>query len=37
MPMVERRWTVADRDALPDDGNRFEVIDRELFVTPVPA
>ena len=37
MPMLKRRWTVADRDALPDDGNRYEVIDGELFVTPAPA
>ncbi|MDQ2665922.1 MAG: Uma2 family endonuclease [Gemmatimonadota bacterium] len=28
--------TVADVHALPDDGNRYEVIDGELFVTPVP-
>ena len=34
---TERHWTVADRDALPDDGNRYEVIDGELFVTPAPA
>lgn len=30
-------WTVAQRDALPDDGNRYEVVDGELFVTPMPA
>ena len=30
-------WTVAERDALPVDGNRYEVIDGELFVTPAPA
>jgi hypothetical protein len=23
--------------ALPDDGNRYEVLDRELFVTPAPS
>jgi Uma2 family endonuclease len=37
MPMLKRQWTVADRDELPDDGNRYEVIDGELFVTPAPA
>jgi Uma2 family endonuclease len=37
MPNLQRRWTVADRDALPDDGNRYEVIDGELFVTPAPV
>lgn len=37
MAEVKRRWTVQDRDALPDDGKRYEVIDGELFVTPAPA
>jgi Uma2 family endonuclease len=37
MPNLKRQWTVADRDELPDDGNRYEVIDGELFVTPAPA
>jgi Uma2 family endonuclease len=37
MPTFKRQWTVADRDALPDDGNRYEVIDGELFVTPAPS
>jgi Uma2 family endonuclease len=30
-------WTVADLERLPDDGNRYEVIDGELFVTPAPS
>jgi Uma2 family endonuclease len=30
-------WTVAMLDDLPDDGNRYEVIDGELFVTPGPT
>ncbi|MFI5309854.1 MAG: Uma2 family endonuclease [Gemmatimonadales bacterium] len=30
-------WTVAERDRLPDDGNRYEVIGGELFVTPAPS
>jgi len=37
MPQVKHRWTVAERDELPDDGRRYEVIDGELFVTPAPA
>ena len=37
MPMLKRQWTVADLDDLPDDGNRYEVIDGELFVTPAPT
>ncbi|MEO5814879.1 MAG: Uma2 family endonuclease [Gemmatimonadaceae bacterium] len=36
MPQLTRRWTVEDVHALPDDGNRYEVIDGELFVTPSP-
>src|SRR5262245_32221811 len=37
MPMLRRRWTVADLADLPDDGNRYEVVDGELLVTPSPA
>ena len=37
MPTLKRRWTVADLEDLPDDGNRYEVIDGELFVTPSPS
>ena len=29
-----RRWTLSDLARLPDDGNRYEVIRGELFVTP---
>ena len=32
-----RRWTSADLESLPDDGNRYEVLDGELFVTPQAA
>ncbi|MFI5310369.1 MAG: Uma2 family endonuclease [Gemmatimonadales bacterium] len=32
-----RRWTRADLARLPDDGNRYEVLDGELFVTPQAA
>jgi hypothetical protein len=37
MPNLKRQWTVADRDELPDDGSRYEVIGGELFVTLAPA
>jgi Uma2 family endonuclease len=33
---VRRAWSYADFAALPDDGNRYEVIDGELCVTPAP-
>ncbi|CAN5917373.1 hypothetical protein BH11GEM2_BH11GEM2_14100 [soil metagenome] len=29
-------WTVDMLDELPDDGQRYEIIDGELFVTPSP-
>ncbi len=32
-----RDWTRADRDALPDDGRRYEVVDGALVVTPSPS
>lgn len=37
MPAVRTDWTVDMLDALPDDGNRYEIIDGELFVTPAPS
>jgi len=37
MLQVKRDWTADDLDDLPDDGNRYEVIDGELFVTPAPS
>lgn len=37
MPSTTRLYTVEDVRALPDDGNRYETIDGELFVTPAPA
>ena len=37
MPNLKRQWTVAERDELPDDRNRYEVIDGELFVSPAPS
>ena len=36
-PTTERvRWTTADLELFPDDGNRYEIIDAELFVTRAP-
>ena len=37
MPTLKRRWTADDLEDLPDDGQRYEVIDGELFVTPSPS
>src|ERR1017187_1072919 len=39
MPMATESatWTVAQRDRLPDDGKKYEVVGGELFVTPAPA
>lgn len=36
MPVQKRKYTVDDLDAMPEDGNRVEIIDGELFVTPPP-
>ena len=36
MPAQPTEWTVDMVRALPEDGNRYEVIDGELFVTPAP-
>ncbi|MDB4874454.1 MAG: hypothetical protein JWM41_900 [Gemmatimonadetes bacterium] len=37
MPASGAHWTVEMLDALPDDGNRYEILDGELFVTPSPS
>jgi len=37
MPAQPTEWTVEMVRDLPDDGNRYEVIDGELFVTPAPS
>ena len=37
MPAITQEWTVDMLDALPDDGQRYEVIDGVLFVTPGPG
>ncbi|HMA23455.1 MAG TPA: hypothetical protein VKP00_05665 [Gemmatimonadaceae bacterium] len=34
MPATHMEWTVDMLDALPDDGQRYEIIDGALFVTP---
>jgi Uma2 family endonuclease len=36
MPQQAMRWTAEMVRALPDDGNRYEVVDGELLVTPAP-
>ena len=36
-PATARPWTRAELQRLPDDGNRYEVLDGELLVTPLPA
>ena len=33
---AQREWTVDDLQDMPDDGNRYEIIDGELFVSPSP-
>jgi Uma2 family endonuclease len=37
MSQPAKYWTADDLENLPDDGNRYEVIDGELFVTPAPG
>ena len=37
MPAIMQEWTVEMLDALPDDGQRYEIIDGVLFVTPGPG
>ncbi len=39
MPMASsmKRWTLRDLHSLPDDGNKYEVIHGDLFVTPAPS
>ncbi len=32
---LERRYTIADLDALPKDGRRFELVDGQLLVSPM--
>jgi len=37
MPAQHTDWTAEMARALPDDGNRYEVLDGELFVSPAPS
>ena len=37
MTSSARQWTVEEVWALPDDGNRYELVDGELLVTPSPS
>ena len=37
MALSTRAWTLAELDRLPDDGNKYELVDGELFVTPAPS
>lgn len=37
MPAQQPGWTAEMARALPDDGNRYEVLDGELFVSPAPS
>jgi Uma2 family endonuclease len=37
MPDTARPYTVEEVLAFPDDGNRYELVDRQLLVTPAPA
>jgi len=36
MPALVTDWTIEMLDALPDDGQRYEIIDGVLYVTPSP-
>jgi Uma2 family endonuclease len=37
MATTTKRWTLEELHALPDDGNKYELIHGELFVTPPPT
>jgi Uma2 family endonuclease len=37
MPQASANWTAARVRALPADGNRYELVDGELLVTPSPS
>ena len=37
MALSTSEWTLAELDRLPDDGNKYELVDGELFVTPAPS
>ena len=37
MPATTKRWTLEEVHSLPDDGNKYELIHGELYVTPPPS
>jgi Uma2 family endonuclease len=37
MAINTKRWTLAELHSLPDDGNKYELVEGELFVTPAPT
>jgi Uma2 family endonuclease len=37
MPNTARAWTLAELHRLPEDGNKYELVYGELFVTPAPT
>jgi Uma2 family endonuclease len=37
MPAPQANWTAEMARALPDDGQRYEVLDGELYVSPAPS
>ena len=37
MPAATKRWTLEELHSLPYDGNKYELIHRELCVTPPPS
>jgi Uma2 family endonuclease len=37
MAATARKWTLAELHRLPDDGNKYELVRGELFVTPAPS
>jgi Uma2 family endonuclease len=37
MPDTLDRWSLAELNRLPDDGNRYELVHGQLFVTPAPS
>src|SRR5438132_11850117 len=37
MPDLAKHWTREEVAALPEDGNRYELLDGEFLVTPSPA
>jgi Uma2 family endonuclease len=37
MAAIARNWTLDELHRLPDDGNKYELVRGELFVTPAPV